>query len=109
MFAKSVEDEKALRAANKTIMIPLLNIKHATSCEKKSHLRKAPPAARRKDLLLKSGVSSGWQRRAARWGFASCLTFASKKRQLRAQLAARPLKARRAALPTGRIAQQGEG
>lgn len=37
MFAKSVEDEKALRAANKTIMIPLLNIKHATSCEKINH------------------------------------------------------------------------
>lgn len=35
MFAKSVEDEKAFHTANKTIMIPLLNIKHTTMCKKK--------------------------------------------------------------------------
>lgn len=36
MFAKSVEDDKALHAANKTIMIPLLNIKHTMRCKKKT-------------------------------------------------------------------------
>lgn len=34
MFAKSVEDDKALHAANKTIMIPLLNIKHTMRWKK---------------------------------------------------------------------------
>lgn len=48
MFAKSVEDEKALHAANKTIMIPLLNIKHATSCEKKITLTESSSCCKEK-------------------------------------------------------------
>lgn len=38
MFAKSVEDAKALRTANKTIMILLLNIKHTMKGKKKKKI-----------------------------------------------------------------------
>lgn len=46
MFAKSVEDEKALHTANKTVMIPLLNIKRTMMCKKIAFM---PLAARTKD------------------------------------------------------------
>jgi len=41
MFAKSVEDEKALHTANKMVMTPLLNIKllkYTKTCKKKCHI-----------------------------------------------------------------------
>lgn len=72
MFAKSVEDEKALHTANKTVMIPLLNIKHTVMCKKRNCIYAS--CCKDKGLGPKKGRTiSGLHHRTVPLGSGFCL------------------------------------